>query len=95
MIQGGDFTHGTGVGGESIYGGKFPDEKFLVRAETSCVQALMWHGLGSNTSIVSGCTRDRHALPNGSVDDQFVRESVDGSPSPCNDRPSNELHFEH
>ena len=32
--QGGDFTHGSGIGGESIYGQRFQDENFKI-AHTS------------------------------------------------------------
>lgn len=35
MLQGGDFTLGNGMGGESIYGSKFDDESFELKHDTA------------------------------------------------------------
>lgn len=50
MIQAGDFTHGNGVGGESIYGGKFDDETFQVKHNKRFMLSMANIGPNSNGS---------------------------------------------
>ena len=50
MVQSGDFSEGNGKGGESVYGGMFPDENFDLKHDAPFLLSMANKGPNTNGS---------------------------------------------
>lgn len=96
MCQGGDFTHGTGVGGESIYGEKFEDENFQLNHDKPFLLSMANAGPGTNgsqffiTTVPTPHLNGKHVVFGEVIQGKSIVRQLERCEKGANDKPVDE-----
>ncbi|KAK6198469.1 peptidyl-prolyl cis-trans isomerase CPR6 [Scheffersomyces amazonensis] len=93
MCQGGDFTHGTGIGGESIYGEKFEDENFKLLHDKPFLLSMANAGANTNgsqffiTTVPTPHLNGKHVVFGKVIQGKSIVRKLERSDKGDNDKP--------
>ncbi|CAF0762184.1 unnamed protein product [Didymodactylos carnosus] len=101
MIQGGDFSEGNGTGGESIYGGCFPDENFDLKHDRPYLLSMANRGRDTNGSQFFITTAPAphldgiHVVFGQVITGQNLIKQIENLPVDTNNRPKSNVTISH